>query len=507
MAVRDDIEVSWHLSPRIVLVKAPSTDIAIADLHDTLRMIESAPENLDQPYLIFSAGKQPLGGGVYVGITATLQNALLAFEARSGPGYTQCVVNGGNLVASDINGDPFISPIAPTPFTQIILSSSSSATIADREDVNIKYLVESMRKSHNAFGNVIYWSPHGGDDALDGLRPSTAVQTWARAQDLVTDGNGDVIFIIASDPDGHTEITYPIEITKSRLNIRGPGKSVIFNPISGSADTISIMAEGVCIEGVAINTFMAGATRNAIRVNAPESRLSKLEIADVTGNGIHISSGDSHQIQDCWIEDVAGNGIFMEDIGIDDCPRDIQIADCTIYACDGYGVCFADSLLSAVPIRDNKLQNITLHNNSLGGIYIGLNTEKTVITDNCSIEAGGPGATRLIDFGTETQDQVILRQNRDASAVWDHSAQSYINGNNFGSVINELIGVAGMKNVVLTAGTFDGSGNMLTGILKVYATKADADVENVLAITATYAITSTYDGLGRNTKTKQTKNP
>lgn len=46
----------------------------------------------------------------------------------------QCEVSGGNLVAVDGNGDP-MSPIFPTPFTQIILARSSSATQSDIEAI------------------------------------------------------------------------------------------------------------------------------------------------------------------------------------------------------------------------------------------------------------------------------------------------------------------------------------------------------------------------------------
>jgi len=71
-----------------------------------------------------------LGGGVAVGITSTLQNAQLAFAARLGPTYIQCIVSGGNIVAVDANGDP-ISPIFPTAFTQVVIAASSSAVSTD----------------------------------------------------------------------------------------------------------------------------------------------------------------------------------------------------------------------------------------------------------------------------------------------------------------------------------------------------------------------------------------
>ena len=69
---------------------------------------------------------QGLGGGLEVRITVTLLDAVLAFEARGGPGYTQCVIDGGNLVAEDSGGSP-IEQIQTTAFTQVIRTATSSS--------------------------------------------------------------------------------------------------------------------------------------------------------------------------------------------------------------------------------------------------------------------------------------------------------------------------------------------------------------------------------------------
>lgn len=128
MAVRNDITVDWFASPRIITVAVPSTEITIQDLLDTCRELEDDLTNTVYDPLASAAGKENLGGGVRVGITLTLLNAVLAFEARPGPTYTQCIVSGGNIVAVDSNGDN-LSPIYPTAFTQVLTSASSSATL------------------------------------------------------------------------------------------------------------------------------------------------------------------------------------------------------------------------------------------------------------------------------------------------------------------------------------------------------------------------------------------
>ena len=104
MAVRSDITVNWNLSPRVITVQAPSTEVTIQDLHDTLRDLEDEP--LEMTYgstastgsIIETAGKESLGGGVSVGLTATLRNARLAFEAR------QIERTSGSVSANDTTG-------------------------------------------------------------------------------------------------------------------------------------------------------------------------------------------------------------------------------------------------------------------------------------------------------------------------------------------------------------------------------------------------------------------
>lgn len=128
MTFRADVTVDWSASPRIITVASPSVEITIQDLVDTCRVLESQIANLGYPHLINAAGKEALGGGTFVGITATLQNALVAFEPRAGAAYEQCRVNGGNLIAIDDVGNYLATPIYPTAFTQVVTTASSSAT-------------------------------------------------------------------------------------------------------------------------------------------------------------------------------------------------------------------------------------------------------------------------------------------------------------------------------------------------------------------------------------------
>ncbi len=82
MAFRSDVTVDFNTSPRIIEIAAPSTTITQQDLVDTLRELEARPEALQYPSLLSAAGKEDLGAGLQVGITTTLLDALLSFQAR-----------------------------------------------------------------------------------------------------------------------------------------------------------------------------------------------------------------------------------------------------------------------------------------------------------------------------------------------------------------------------------------------------------------------------------------
>ena len=129
MAFRSDISIAWDASPRMIRIQEPSTSVLIQDLHDTLVALEDSLDGMGFPNIVSSAGKETLGEGIQVGITLTLLNAQIEFEARFGPTYVQCVITGGNIVALDDNGD-LLNPVFPTAFTQVVLEKSASATLA-----------------------------------------------------------------------------------------------------------------------------------------------------------------------------------------------------------------------------------------------------------------------------------------------------------------------------------------------------------------------------------------
>ena len=99
MTERAYITVDRAEYPRLIEVAeigvGGSDEVAIQDLHDTLNSNtlpagdpDDSLDNMDDDFLINSAGKEDLGGGVKVGITSTLQNAQIAFAGNYTPAET-----------------------------------------------------------------------------------------------------------------------------------------------------------------------------------------------------------------------------------------------------------------------------------------------------------------------------------------------------------------------------------------------------------------------------------
>lgn len=155
MTIRTDISIDWDSSPRVLTVASPSDEITIQDLVDTCRDFEDSPVGMCHDDLIDAAGKEFLGGITYVGITATLQNCVVAFEARGGPSWVLCIISGGNIVAVDENGDA-LDPRQPTAYTSCDRASSSSATAILAAGSTPQDVADAVWAATTIEGDVLY---------------------------------------------------------------------------------------------------------------------------------------------------------------------------------------------------------------------------------------------------------------------------------------------------------------------------------------------------------------
>ncbi|OGC54593.1 hypothetical protein A2797_01765 [candidate division WWE3 bacterium RIFCSPHIGHO2_01_FULL_48_15] len=421
--------VDFHKVLKLITVLKPATDITIQDLHDEIRLFEEQNPNLEVAKIMNASGKQPLGGGVQVGITLELVNDWrLAFEDRSpGPAEVLCTVSGGNLVATNIYNN---NPIYPTPYVQVVIAQSSSATIlSPASDYGLLYLVESLRGRPASVGDIWYWDPTSGSDTNNGTTPVTAVATFAQAQTLASTGTPDNIIFALASAGGVTTVTEKITISNPNIKLRGPGYTFQFAPDSAGAPTVSITADNVEFSGFYVTTFTGG-TDNGVTVTGDNSLIKDVWVKSATGNGIGVSSSARTTVDTCAIEDCVGNGI-----AIGASTAIAKVRQCVISGNTGDGVD-----LSGASVTDNILENNLIFNNTGWGIDVNASATRTGIRLHHTIAKNTAG--NIEDGGTDTfQDTSGAVTGGDIDAivdgVWDELISAHTGTGSTGKTLKD----------------------------------------------------------------------
>lgn len=296
-------------------------------------------------------------------------------DAYSVYNVVQCNISGGNLVAIDTNGAT-IDPIFPSVNTQVVRTSSSSATISEREDINIKYLIESNRAGHSAYGNVFYWSPTDGNDGSDGTSPSTARKTFLSTYALTVADNNDVIMAIPDATGGETIVTEQIILNKASTFLRGPGANFEIAPATDVLP-ISITGRGAEFSGFHVVGLAGSGTTNAITVAAEDVLIRDILIDTSGNNGIEFSGDCSHSI----IDYVTVNKSNLNGMLINHPSRELTIMNCKIHASGQATASSGIKLVSSVAptTRINSITATQLHHNTRYGIEIGSGVVTTII--------------------------------------------------------------------------------------------------------------------------------
>jgi len=134
------IQINPSVSPRIITIpEADGDSITIQSLVNQIRAWEDNQANLSYIKLLSATGKDDLGGGALVGITAKLENAKVKFAQRAS--LVTCSIYGGNLVAIDANGYSMF-PIEASTNVTVQLAQSSSPTLLQSDVIdNIQVMV------------------------------------------------------------------------------------------------------------------------------------------------------------------------------------------------------------------------------------------------------------------------------------------------------------------------------------------------------------------------------
>lgn len=135
MAIRTDIfSIDWEQSPRIIHIDGAYVEADAQDLYDTCKYLEAIYGGIDEDAIADAGGWEPLGSGVFVGITVSLFNAKYKFADMPGPDWVICNMTGGNVVGfTDATKTTTLYPREPSAYVSADRTASSAATTREQE--------------------------------------------------------------------------------------------------------------------------------------------------------------------------------------------------------------------------------------------------------------------------------------------------------------------------------------------------------------------------------------
>lgn len=334
--------------------------------------------------------------------------------------------------------------------------SPSLQHFSDRELITkVKFRIESLRQTHQAFGAEFYVDPLLGNDLSVGTSDFTPFQTVARALAACVAGRGDVIYLIAPDA-GTATIPERIDISKEDVHIRGPGRGVQFQP--GSPDTgpvITISANNCSLSGFLLRTPVGSTTDNGIVVSGKFSRMEKLYIVGPgqtvgSGNGIVYTHGDYHELWDMEVEKFGSGAIATDDLsgGVGNgSPREISIYGGNFYLNGSHGIHLhgaSGALLGATTRIIRILRGANIHDNLSYGIHSSSNVSGVLIDDSVLLHNnnGGNEFPQVLLNGTgyykaDDAGNVVVDK------IWNAQTSNYTTAGTFGLYISKkLLSVA-----------------------------------------------------------------
>jgi hypothetical protein len=336
---------------------------------------------------------------------------------------------------------------------QVQIRSANSAglvsqTTITEEVIATRRLVEGLRPSHSATGQILYWNPVDGNDTNDGRTPANAVATFAKAHDLAIDYNHDLIICIPGNNTGQTVSTENIEITKNWLFVRGPGTSFKIQPTSANANgslvsmagTVGVQITGLVLDGSSV----AG---NGIVMEGESITVSRLTIQNITGTGIISSNCHDNFAEFINIMDVTGDGISLSDC-IHFTANNIDINGAT----NGFR-----QIASGVGLSGEADLNHVRIANTTTGLNIGTNVYETHIHD--TVDFSPTTITQILDNGTDTFNGLEIAAKR----VWNTVLANHLTAGTTGKALNDAGAAGNPWSTSVTGNTDPGTFGELVG--------------------------------------------
>ena len=232
MATREDVIVDFEPSPRIAIVDSPSVEFVVQDIVDTLRKREDTFRGQTESKLINASGKEDLGGGVAVGITAELQDTQIAFEGRTTPAETGTITTASS------------APIANSP--------ARKDGLIELIDINADYVTASIQRG----SLVINFTDNSVAEVYSVISPTTLITRLPSNGATNTHQIGDVYHVfniiqceliggnlVGADENGNP--LTPVSPTAFTQVIRTASSSATLTSLAGGIPTAGDNAQAV----------------------------------------------------------------------------------------------------------------------------------------------------------------------------------------------------------------------------------------------------------------------
>lgn len=274
-----------------------------------------------------------------------------------------------------------------------VVDESTGAAVVDAASVplesasNIKYSIESLRETHQGFGERFYVDPVNGRDTSSGTADNTAFQTMTAALAACVSGRGDTIILLAPGA-GTMTVTDRITISKEDVHVRGPGRGFEFKPSTANAGPVITVSGNNCsLSGFVVRTAAGSTTDDGILISGKFSRLNKLYVVGSgqgvgTGSGIVITAGDYHELINCESEKNGNCGLLLRDDqnATNGAPREVTVKGGNWYLNGNDGIGFTSTRAAGTSVRLVRILGANLHDNLEHGVHIDAQTQGTAIS-------------------------------------------------------------------------------------------------------------------------------
>ena len=250
--------------------------------------------------------------------------------------------------------------------------------------------VEMLRSTHKGLGKTVYWSPVSGSDANNGELYFYPVKSFERALEIVDAGGNDIILALDDTINGTTYYTGSLTINKAGVRLRGPGNSFVINPTGSFDAAISVQADRVSIESIAINgAKMTGSeaafTGHGISMKGYDYLyVNNVDITYPAVDGIAISGSQHVEINKARVGYAGEHGIEIYPGCYDTVIRDSHLVYNTE---DGIFVSGSNITFTNI-IGDETI----MYNNGRYGVNIASNVQSSTIDTSITTNANGSGS-------------------------------------------------------------------------------------------------------------------